>query len=185
MIRFLCLTASCLSAPIALAEPGPATSDRDAFVSAYRCHVVDALEALRGDDKRDPDKRYVVLARRDRRQAYVQCNQDSPGAIICQASTGLAGPRFDEAGTMQLGDDQRRRLEQLGFAWRSDSLNLVLELGDPLPDPVQLAELMLKTMVEGYGMRLGDRLTLIAPMLQDKPVRLDHCPALPKPKPPA
>jgi hypothetical protein len=184
MPRFLRLTGICFWVAPALAAP-EAVANRNAFMAAYRCHVVEALDALRSDTRLAAEKRYVVLARRDRREAYVQCNQDSPGAIICQASTGLAGPRFDEAGALQLGDDQRQHLEQLGFVWRSDSLNLVLELGEPLPDSTQVADLMLRTMVDVFGMRLGDRLTLVAPVQVDRPVRLNHCPSEPglKPKP--
>lgn len=171
-------------APAALAAP-EAVADRNAFLDAYRCHVVAALDALRADAKLEADKRFVLLARRDRRQAYVQCNQAFPDAVTCQASTGLAGPRFDEAGTMQLGNEQRQKLERLGFAWRMDSLNLILELGTPLPQPDQIADLMLKAMFDGYGVRLGDRLTLIAPIQQDRPARLDRCPGTIVPQAPS
>jgi hypothetical protein len=158
-----------------LAAPALA-GEREAFVAAYRCRVAEALEALRAPDA-DGSKSYVVLARRDLAQSFVQCLQNAPTSISCEASTGYAGPRLFEAGSFRLANDQRQALERLGFAWHLGSLNLVLEIGEPLPTSEQLATLLLAAQFDGYGSRLGQRLVMTAPLQRERPAVLVECPA--------
>jgi hypothetical protein len=158
------LLAMLLATTVAAAAPSSGLAD---FVRTYRCPLLEALETIRAHPM-TPMDRYIVLSV-DERQRYAQCLfVDGDRQIMCEASSGRNGPKPH----LRLSKAQRGAIAALGYQMNDGSPNFWLHRAVAgRSDLLEIAELMLKTLHQGYGARLGRVIGMRAPFAPGKVLR--------------
>ena len=140
--------------------------------------IVEHLLAIHERGNRsNPDNRYFILALTHHPQRFVQCIfHDIDTTLLCEASSGRYGPAPGQPHTLQLSAESAVVLTRLGFTEPHGIANYSQEiaLGDP-PDFEGTAELLLETMYEVYGARIGASMGLTAPLLGPGVTKVDRC----------
>ena len=160
------------------ASEDTALAARDAFVSGYRCMVVEHLLAIheRGNRSKD-DNRYFIVAMSHNPQRFVQCIFHEIDTILyCEASSGRYGPAIGKPHSYSVSDEAEETLTRLGYKSPYVVANFGQEiaLGDP-PDFRSVADLLLTTLYDVYKARPWTPMVLTAPLLGLGKTKLDPC----------
>ena len=164
---------------ITLVKPAVAESDRlkvddsmdlRAFLTTYRCTVIERLQIIHDDRERKMD-RFLVLALRFRPQNYVQCLfLDGDTRMLCEASSGFYATLPVENRRYWLRPERVAALARLGFSSDDSEGNFQKLIGfDGEPDLAAIADLILSTLYEVYGARVGSQLEWKSPLADIDP----------------
>jgi len=133
------------------------------FVATYRCAVVARLEGLYSNtDPALADHRYIILARQDDPQSYVQCLfVDRASRMLCEASSGFYFNKPNEPRTIDWPAAAKRELASLGFDTSQQEGNFQQLVPTTRVDDLgAVAALLLKSLYSGYGARLDTAIEL-------------------------
>ncbi len=159
-------------AVLALTEPASAADSLADLQAAYRCEVVRRLERIyaAGDPKTDLN-RYLVISPAGRPDAYVQCIfHDSRSQVHCEASSGFFTARAGQPRTFNLSPRAVAALARLGFDTDDSAGNFRLDRAvDKSANFHPLADIMLRALHDGYGVRSDTKLQLEAPFAPGTP----------------
>lgn len=139
---------------------------------AYRCEVVRRLEQIHaaGDPKVERD-RYIAVSVARRPQIYVQCIfHDANAMAYCEAASGFYLSKPDEPRKVRASERTIAALAQLGFD--TDDAAGIFKTNRRLsapPDFNALADLILRALHDGYGVRAATALKFNAPFAPDMP----------------
>jgi hypothetical protein len=159
------LIAATLLTPAVAAAEDAATSFR-ALLVEYRCPVVDRLEqiyvALGDAHAQHP---FLVVSPAVRPQDYVQCLFTTRAQLLCEASSGYYETKPTEPRAYRLPAGSIAALGRLGFSTDDSAGNfqVLLDVPEP-PDLNRIADLILKALHDGYGVRAGGTLEFNAPL---------------------
>jgi hypothetical protein len=141
-------------------------SSLDAFLSAYRCPVVDRLEQVyAGGDQRSDFNRYIAVTVPEHPHGYVQCIFGQHRTkLLCEASSGYYFTKPGEPRTFRLQPEALAALARLGFSSDDTAGNFQREFDVAgVPDFKAIADFMLTALHDGYGARAETRLRFNAP----------------------
>jgi hypothetical protein len=157
-------TATVMAQPLAARAETP--SSVDAFLSAYRCPVVDRLEQVyAGGDQRSDFNRYIAVTVPEHPHGYVQCIFGQHRTkLLCEASSGYYYSKRGEPRTFRLQPEALAALARLGFSSDDTAGNFQREFDVAgVPDFKTIADFMLMALHNGYGARAETRLRFNAP----------------------
>jgi len=161
----LAATLMTLIVPAAAWANDPAATLRELLVQ-YRCPVVDRLEqmyqAVGASGPRNP---FLIIELAARPQDYVQCVFNSATRMLCEASSGFYHGIPGQPRTYRLAPNALAALAHLGFSTDDSAGNFQIsfDVSSP-PDLNRIADLMLKTLHDGYGARAGVSLLFNVPL---------------------
>jgi hypothetical protein len=156
--------AACLGIPAAFAQEMRARLR--ALLVEYRCPIVDRLERIYefGDHSSQRD-RFIAVTVPGHRHGYVQCIfQDARSKVLCEASSGYYYDKEGAPRTFWHPPEVVAAIGKLGFSADDSQGNYQLrrEVGKR-PDFNALADLILKSLHDGYGARAEMKLRFNAP----------------------
>jgi hypothetical protein len=173
--RFLLAVPACLAFLMPAAAAG---DDLKSFVATYGCMVVEQFAAIHEQgDKSKSTNRYVILAMRHSPQRFAQCIFfDNDTMMLCEASSGRYGVPKGQLHNLEISSTGKSVLAELGFDEPEGVANYKREfaLGQP-PNLDSVAKLMLTVMYRVYGARLGNSMSLSAPMIAKGEIKLSSC----------
>jgi hypothetical protein len=139
-----------------------------ALADTYRCDIIDRLTRIADGDSSTSRNRYILLFPVSRPGAYVQCIfVESDTEILCEAASGAYGPRRPD-GTPDPPPGDRARLAALGYASPPDkNFQRRLPLGTE-PDFGRVADLILRTLHDGFRVRRFEELVIRAPHARER-----------------
>lgn len=153
-----------------------AANDLLSFVDAYQCTVAGLLARVHAH--RGGEDRYLILAPWDDRGSYVQCLMgDHDRQMLCEAASGWWAGRGQRPA---LGPAQKGALALLGYSMDASHGNYQKRLqfrGEP--DVEGVADLLLRSLYSGYGVRLSNPIEVDAPYASRKgTLPRNRCPAI-------
>lgn len=162
-----------------LAQPAAADDALRTFIDTYRCDVLTAVAVSALPTARLPSNAFVVLARHDRPQAYVQCLMaaDVPRAV-CEISSGRLGPSAAGSGAHRLAAEKEHVVVRLGFELSETGNHRRIFADLPGGGVGEIADLMLTVQALVFDSNLDSPLALTAPRASWKGRRLAACPVL-------
>jgi len=153
-----------------------ASDDLLSFVSTYQCSVAGLIARIHAH--RGGDDRYLILAPWNDRGSYVQCLLgDHDRQALCEAASGWWAGRGQAP---MLGPAQKGALARLGYSMDASRGNYQkrLRFGSEL-DMEGVADLMLRSLYAGYGVRLENTIEVQAPYaFRHGTLPRDRCPAI-------
>ena len=152
-------------------------SEPEAFLSRFRCDVLERLAYIHTHGDRAGPDRFIVVALEGYPEAYVQCIfQDNDAKVLCEASSGFFAQLPGQSRRFHVKPRGVLILEKLGFSIDDSGGNYqrMVELGSP-PDLVAIADLMLTTLYEVYGAQHATALEIKAPLAPDSTLSLARC----------
>ena len=167
MIARLLVFAVALIVPGTVSAAETAASFHELLVR-YRCEVLDRLDRIydsyAAGDPADVQDTFLIIYRLDRPQDYVQCVFDAPTKMYCEAASGFYDEAPPAVRSRHLSPTVIAALGRLGFSTDDSAGNFEISfgVGDP-PDLNRIAELMLRAMHDGYGVRANVKLGFNAP----------------------
>jgi hypothetical protein len=151
--------------------------ERGAFVEAYKCSLVAHLaEIVTPKVEAWEQGRFVVVGGSADLHGYVQCLfYPKDVQVLCEAASGLWSAPPGASKHLLLSAPAIAAIARLGYGTDIDDGNyqLMLETHGK-PDLEAIADLMLKTLYDGYGVRSRTPLMVSSP--------LDNEPLLPCPQ---
>lgn len=162
-----------------LAQPAAADVALQTFIETYRCDVLTAVAVSALPTARLPSNAFVVLARQDRPQAYVQCLMAAgvPSAV-CEISSGRLGPSAASPGALKLTAAKEHIVVRLGFELSESGNHRRIFADLPGGGVGEIADLMLTVQALVFDSTLDSPLALTAPRASWKSRRLAACPLL-------
>jgi hypothetical protein len=137
-----------------------------ALLIEYRCPLVERLERIYefGDHSSHRD-RFIAVTVPEHRHGYVQCMfVDHRSRVLCEAASGFYYDKADEPRTFRHPPEVIASLGKLGFSTDDSQGNFQLtqDIG-PRPNFNSIADLILKSLHDAYGVRAETRLRFNAP----------------------
>ena len=137
--------------------------DLENFVEPRRSAITHLLASIHAHANPDESVRFLILSRMDAQNYYVQCAfDDGDRRMLCEAASGTfaepnTGPWFTP--------EQKQAFADLGFSMNEPNKNFrqFLEFPSGL-DLNAIADLLLKTLYLGYGVRKNTMVEVQAPL---------------------
>lgn len=141
--------------------------ERQDLVERYRCEVAARMALIDHHFRLGLDSPFMVLSLDGQR--YVQCLFLDDGlSLLCEASSGLLGPREGEDGHLALPASSISALAALGFETEDVEGNFqrLVDLSDE-GDFDEVAVLLIGALHDGYGASARSQLRIDAPLAGD------------------
>ena len=173
-IRSCALSAVLLFANAVSGADDPALS---AFLSLYRCTIVERLEKIHKVDFAQEMNRYLILDRRDQDHSFVQCIfYERDTKMRCEASSGFYSPPPGHPKHFKLTADGVAKLARHGFSTDATQGNYIRELAIRSPkDITAAADFLLTVFHEVYGARVDIPIKITAPLVNSDDLAFSHC----------
>jgi hypothetical protein len=142
-----------------------ANDERDAFVSAYRCAVVEILATIQTGQP--PENRFLILTMPDRVSAYAQClfSPDSR-QVYCEAASGFFETAQNGKRTIFLPAEDKEKLRRLGFLTDDSNGNFRRKFEATDSESLEVAaDMMLGALYDVYGAKPNSPIESFAPIL--------------------
>jgi hypothetical protein len=182
-MRWWFFAAAALAIAGAFGSAAADTDERGAFLSAFRCPVIQRLALIhaRGDRKQE-DSRFLILALSHGETSYVQCAFfDEDRRMMCEAASGYYLAPEGAPRRFHLPADSVAALARLGFSTDDSHGNFQRQMETPDPsDFASVAELLLSALYETYGARLDSRIEVNSALVRDlgAVLRVSDCPPI-------
>jgi hypothetical protein len=140
-------------------------TDLSDFLSTYRCAVLGRLQTMYRNTNAALDAhRFIVVAREDAVQSYVQCIFiDHATRMLCEASSGYYLTLPTEPRSMMLPNTAKIELAALGFDTTEEQGNFKrFVTTSKLDDLSAVADLLLTALFRGYGARINSVISINA-----------------------
>jgi len=163
LLYALCFAQPCAAGEERLKVEGP--TELQEFLATYRCAVAERLAIIHANRDREMD-RFLIIALKFVPENYVQCLfLDGDRRMLCEASSGFYAQLPGENQHYRVSAEGLAALARLGFSTDGNEGNfqrIVAFSGDP--DLESVATLILSTLYEVYGVRLGSQLEWKSPL---------------------
>jgi len=149
------------------------------LVDTLRCDVLAALAVSALPTTRVPSNAFVILAPRDRPQAYVQCLMTSGlPRVICELSSGRLGPPTGSPGALRHTPEKEQVIARLGFELSGTGNHRRLFDEMPPGGVGAIADLMLTAQALVFDTTLDSGLLITAPRAYWRSRPVAACPLL-------
>jgi hypothetical protein len=170
--RILALLAGAACLSVSAAFPQEMQTSLRSLLVEYRCQTVDRLERIYefGDHSSHRD-RYIAVTVPEHRHGYVQCMfVERRSQMLCEASSGFYYDKEGEPRTFRHPPEVPAALSRLGFSTDDSQGNyqMMFDVG-VRPNFNKIADLILKSLHDGYGARAETRLRFNAPFAKRAP----------------
>jgi hypothetical protein len=168
--RFVVLAVIGLAAVSSARAEANDDADLADFVAMHRCEVVSRLQRIHAaprpkKSEHDSDGRYLIVASKFDASKFIQCIfLDERRRMLCEAASGFFAKKNMRSEVYHLSPGQLGALARLGFSTDASAGNYTIQfpLGEP-PNFKAAAELMLRTLYLGYGIKSETPLEWSAP----------------------